>query len=303
MDLFEYGKAICYSGYREGQCPDGEMPTEEQIREDLAILLADGYRYIRMYEPNEYTRKVLAIIREDRLPFLCLVGVDNFTEVNTPNCEWDHRIKSEEELAANKERNDGEVEKLIAVVKDYPDVIVAVSVGNENTPDWGARILPEERLIHHARRLRESLDKPITFCEGAGEWMKLGNLVKELDFIGIHSYPLHCSVKIGDALEMNRKDFENIRKTYPDKPAVFTEIGWSTKARDDVKRDNASEENQARYIKEVQEWLAEEQIVGFLFEAFDEPWKGEDEASCERNWGLYYVDRTPKPAVKKEIDA
>lgn len=34
-----YKKAICYSGYREGQCPTGEMPSKEQISEDLHLLL------------------------------------------------------------------------------------------------------------------------------------------------------------------------------------------------------------------------------------------------------------------------
>ena len=38
-----YKKAICYSGYREGQCPTGEMPSKEQISEDLHLLVADGY--------------------------------------------------------------------------------------------------------------------------------------------------------------------------------------------------------------------------------------------------------------------
>jgi len=38
-------------------------------------------------------------------------------------------------------------------------------------------------------------------------------------------------------------------------------------------------------------------LRNFIFEMFDEPWKGEDPCSCERNWGLYYVDRTPKPVI------
>ena len=79
MTAMEYGKAICYSGYREGQCPGGEIPSKEQIREDLKILAADGYTYIRMYDPNEHARRVLEIIREEKLPMKCLIGVDNFS--------------------------------------------------------------------------------------------------------------------------------------------------------------------------------------------------------------------------------
>ena len=295
----EYGKAICYSGYRMGQSPGGEIPDKEQIKEDLEILLADGYRYIRMYDPNEHARRVLEIIRESQLPMKCIIGVDHYSEISNPNCPWDKQDIPAEVLAANAERNDAEVEKLIAMVKVFPEEIFAVAVGNENTPDWGARIVSEERLIRHARRLKEALDKPVTFCEGAPEWLKLSALAKELDFISVHSYPLHCGVKIEEALAMNKQHYAEICEKNPGKPVIFTEIGWSTKARDELKKDNASEENQKRYIEEVTAWFEEEQIIGFLFEAFDEPWKGEDEESCERNWGLYYVDRTPKPVMRK----
>lgn len=41
-----YKKAICYSGYREGQCPTGEIPSKEQISEDLHLLVADGYGWL-----------------------------------------------------------------------------------------------------------------------------------------------------------------------------------------------------------------------------------------------------------------
>ena len=299
MMTLEYGKAICYSGYREGQRPDGEIPSKEQIKEDIGILAADGYRYIRMYDPNEHARRVLEIIHEEHLPIRCLIGVDNYSEVNNPDCPWEKQERSEQELAANAERNDAEVEKLIALAKEYPDEIFAVAIGNENTPDWGGRIVPVERLIPHASRLKEALDQPVTFCEGGLEWKRLQELAKEVDFISIHSYPLHYGDPIENALAVNKKEFAEIREAYPDKLVIFTEMGWSTKARDDHKKDRASEQNQKRYIEEVNAWFEEEKIIGFLFEAFDEPWKGKDEASCERNWGLYYADRPPKPAAGK----
>lgn len=35
------------------------------------------------------------------------------------------------------------------------------------------------------------------------------------------------------------------------------------------------------------------------FEAFDEPWKGSrDQLECEKHWGLFYVDRSPKLVMK-----
>ncbi len=298
--MLEYGKAICYSGYREGQRPGGEIPSKEQIEEDLLLLVEAGYRYLRMYDPNDHAKRVLELIHEKKLPLRCLIGVDNFPEVNNPDCPWDKTVYTEEQLKAHRERNDGEVEKLIELVKQYPEEVLAVSVGNENTPDWGARIVPEERLIQHAKKLKAALNKPVTFCEGASDWLRLNNLAKEVDFLGIHSYPLHYGTQIADALEVNQRDFAKVSEVYPDKFIVFTELGWSTRARDDHKKDRANSENQIRYIREIEEWFEKEKIIGFIFEAFDEPWKGETPESCERNWGLFYENRTPKPVLERK---
>ena len=39
--MFEWGRAICYSGYRENQSPLNETyPTYDEIKEDLRILKA-----------------------------------------------------------------------------------------------------------------------------------------------------------------------------------------------------------------------------------------------------------------------
>ena len=40
--------------------------------------------------------------------------------------------------------------------------------------------------------------------------------------------------------------------------------------------------------------LAEEQITGFIFEAFDELWKGDSPAASECNFGLYDEYRRKK---------
>lgn len=299
MKVFEYGKAICYSGYRLGQSPKTEIPTKEQIKEDLEILLADGFRYLRMYDPNLHAERVLEIIRENNLPMKCMVGVDYDNEVNNYECSFEEQNFSEEELAAHIARNDAEVEKLIDMVKRYPDEIIAISVGNENTPCWGAHMVPLERLIKHAKRLKEATDKPLTFCEGAGEWEHLEELAKYLDIISVHSYPLHMGFPVEEAVKLNAEHYKQVQEWYPDKEVIFTEIGWSSRPAVHMVAEYASEEAQARYYKEVSEWLEQEQIVGFLFEAFDEPWKGSRLESSECNWGLYYENRTLKPLIKK----
>ena len=297
--ILDYGKAICYSGYRQGQSPKTVIPSKEEIAQDLDILVADGYKYLRMYDPNLHARRVLEIIREKKLPLKCIIGIDSDPEIANKNCPFERQDFSEQELLANAARNDAELEKLIELTNEYKDEIVLVSVGNENTPDWGAHLVPVERLIFHAKRLKEGTGKPVTFCEGAGEWKKLGALGNVLDVISIHSYPLHNRVGVDGALDMNKSDYKMVQEWFPDKQVIFTEAGWSCTPARHMVPEHASEENQKKYIDAFNAWIEEEKIIACIFEAFDEPWKGSKPESSECNWGLYYVDRTPKPVMKR----
>lgn len=294
MDVLKYGKAICYSGYRQGQSPKTEVPSREQIAEDLDILVKDGYRYIRMYDPNLHARRALEIIREKKLPLKCMIGIDSDPEENNPQCPFVKQNFSQEELDKNRERNDAEAEKLIELVKEFDEEVAAVSVGNENTPVWGAHTVRPERLLEHAKKFKGALNKPVTFCEGVFEWPHLKELGDYLDFISVHSYPLHYGDTVDVAVELNKKHYRTVKELFPDKQILFTEVGWTTKTNSVMAPGQACVENQKRYITELNEWLDQDQIIGFIFEAFDEPWKGSTPEKSECNWGLYYLDRTKK---------
>lgn len=292
--IFEFGKAICYSGYRDGQSPTTKCPTKEQIEEDLLILADEGYKYIRMYDPNEHARLVLEVIKEKGLHIKCLLGVDSFAEASNENSAVGPLNYTEEEIAQNKKRNDDEFEKLIDLVKEYDDEVIAVSIGNENTPEWGTRLVSVERLIEHADRLHEALDKPVTYCEGAAEWLELEELSRHLDFLSVHSYPMHAGVLLENALDLNKEHYRSISEKYPDKEIIFTEVGWTIRESSHMIPGQGSIENQKTYITQLNEWLEHEQIIAFIFEAFDETWKASSPEKGECNWGLHYMDRTRK---------
>ena len=62
----------------------------------------------------------------------------------------------------------------------------------------------------------------------------------------------------------------------------------------------ATIENQDIYLKSVDAWSEKNKITMFVFEAFDEPWKGgNDPSEPEKHWGLFDVDRKPKGYAKK----
>ena len=237
------------------------------------------------------------VIKDLGVNIKLMLGPGLISEVNNPGCPWMQKKFSEEELKERAAHNDKNIDNLIKIANKYPDVINAVSVGNENTPNWGANNVTVERLIEFAERLREGTGKPVTFNEGAFEWESLDELAKHLDIISVHSYPLWYGNTVEEALEVNKQWYKKIKEKYPDKFVLFSEVGWSTDCADfsQMKEGQANEENQKKYYDEFWEWADREKIIAYMFEAFDEPWKGGKGANeAEKNWGMYKVDRTPK---------
>lgn len=301
-EVIPFARAVCYSGYRNNQSPaEKKYPSELEILDDLDIIVRDGFKYIRMYDANDYAENVCRIIRENSIPLKLMLGTGNINEVNNTNCEWNKTVYTEEQLAERRAHNEANVDRLSKLAQKYSDVIFCVSVGNENTPDWGENTVPEDRLIEYAEKLRRETGKPVTFNEGAIEWPKLKKLAEHLDVISIHSYPLWYGLTIEKALEANKKDYENVVNCYPDKQVIFTEVGWTTKSLMGTQMvdGQACVENAITYYKEFWKWSDENKIPAFMFEMFDEPWKGgKNPDEAEKHWGIYNLDRTPKFNIK-----
>ena len=297
---FEHGNAICYSGYREGQSPlEGIYPSYEQVREDL-LILEKNWKYLRLYDCSPHADIVLKVIHDEGLPFKVMLGLDMAAETSNPHCPWGADF-SDETLAANCERNHQEIERAIALANRY-DSVFSVSVGNEASVEWTDHMVPVERLVSHVGELKEAIKQPITFCENYVPWTyKLEPLVEVLDFISVHTYPAWEYRNIEDALEYTRENYHSVVDHYPGKPVVITEAGWTTASNGrGIEPWNASEELQAHYYEELLAWTTEEKVLTFVFEAFDEPWKGSpDPLEPEKHWGLFFVDRTPKLVMRE----
>ena len=298
-----YANAICYSGYREGQSPpSGVFPTYEQIREDL-LILERHWRYLRVYDCTQHAETVLQVIRDEKLHFQVMLGMGLEAEVSNYNCPWGG-VYSDAKLRANRTSNQAELERMIDLSRRYPKEVLALSIGNEASVEWNDHMVPVDRLIQMAKRLRKETQHPVTFCENYVPWMnKLKGLVKHLDVISIHTYPVWEYKAIDEALAYTQENYYAIKGRYPDKPVIITEAGWTTASNGrGIEPWNASEELQATYYQHLMEWVTEEQILTFVFEAFDEPWKGSpDPLEPEKHWGLFKLDRTPKPVMEKQF--
>jgi exo-beta-1,3-glucanase (GH17 family) len=294
------GNAICYSGYRHGQSPDTQtFPSVDEIREDLQIL-QKNWRYLRLYDCTLHAERVLQVIAEDKLDFQVMLGAYLGPEMNNFDCPWGGTY-SGEQLEASKLANLTEIERLIALANRYPEIIFSVAVGNEATVDWTDHFVPVSHMIAYVRHVKMHVKQPVTFCENYVPWQhKLRDLVPEVDFISLHTYPVWEFKHVHEALNYTKDNVESVARLYPGKLIVITEAGWATNSNGrGIQPNNTSQELQAIYYLDLMAWSAQSGTMIFVFEAFDEPWKGSpDPLEPEKHWGLFTVDRQPKRVMQ-----
>jgi exo-beta-1,3-glucanase (GH17 family) len=293
------GKAICYSGFREGQDPGGVFPSYEEIKEDL-LILHNHWQYLRLYDCDKHSEIVLEVIQKEQLDFKVMLGAYIVAEANNYGCPWGGSY-SEDQLEENKSINLKQINKLIDLANKYPDIIFSLSAGNEACVDWTDHYVPVESVINYVKMIKKEAKQPVTFCENYLPWLdKLKDLVKEVDFISIHTYPVWEYKNIHEAMEYTKSNYYAVADTYPHKPVVITEAGWTTYSNGrGICPTNVSEEFQSIYYNDLMNWSMDMDILTFVFEAFDESWKGSNEAlEPEKHWGLFTVNRKPKKVMQ-----
>lgn len=285
------GAGISYGAYREGESP-GDTPPKAHILEDLRIL-SERWNLIRIYGSGPHAEDIMEVIRENRLPVRVMQGI------------WLGQDQTEAE-------NDAQVRGAIELAQRFPEIIVAVNVGNEIFVDWSAhRMEDPELVIGYIRQVRAQVEQPVTVNDDYNFWNKPESkaIADEIDFIGLHGYAFWNDKPFDEAFAWTKATYEQIQALHPRHMIAFTETGWPTnRVYDDGSYEGglvgeANEENQARFFEWFDAWVKEEKIVSLYFEAFDESWKGgwdgENPADkAEKHWGLYREDRTPKAVMK-----
>jgi exo-beta-1,3-glucanase (GH17 family) len=196
--------------------------------------------------------------------------------------------------------NAAEIERGVALAREYDDIVVAVNVGNEALVIWNDHMVPLESVIDYVRQVRAAIEQPVTVADNYEWWIQDGApLAAEVDFLGIHTYPAWEEKTIDEAMPYTIDNMQRVRDALPGKPMAILEAGWASTAVEFG--DRASEEAQARYFNEIDEWAKETNTTVFFFEAFDEPWKGNpaNPDGAEKHWGLFFEDRTPKQVMKR----
>ncbi len=293
------GDGIGYSPYRDGQRPGGVQPTKDEIREDLEILVP-RWRLLRTYGAREGSETLLQVIREEDLPVRVILGVWIAPEV-VKNERGDIVAERGDDKMANEE----EVRTAIRLANEYPEIVVAIGVGNDTQVSWSPHRSDPARLMSYVREVRREARVPVTTADDYQYWRlpESREVSAELDFVMAHIQPLSNGATLDEALEWTRSRYAEIATLHAGVPIVIGESGWATDKRRDRESAErmpgvAGEAEQQRFFRDYRRWVTGERIVSFWFEAFDENWKGSDDPrEIEKHWGLYRADRSPKRAM------
>ncbi len=300
--LAGFTRAVAYSGFRHGQHPDrgsGAInPSDAEILADLQILTRNSnFGLCRLYDSQENSEAVLSVIKANQIEMKVLLGVWLSAEVsNHLGCPWlNGKPIPPATLAANKIKNAVEINNAIRLAREYPEIVVAVNVGNEALVGWTDHLVTVDSVKAYVQKIKAVIRQPVTVAENFAWWAEHGTeLADVVDLVMVHTYPVWDGQSIDNALSYSIANIQAVRNTQPESRIIIGEAGWATTATEFGER--ASEANQQRYVNELTAWAAQMNITTFIFEAFDEDWKGETDNpwGAEKHWGLFTVDRKAK---------
>jgi exo-beta-1,3-glucanase (GH17 family)/cellulose synthase/poly-beta-1,6-N-acetylglucosamine synthase-like glycosyltransferase len=274
-DWPEQVSGYSFSPFRLGQTPvDNKYPNDADIRADLE-LLSQQTSNIRTYSVEGTQADIPRLAEEFGLRVTLGIWIST---------DW--------------ERNEREIAKAIELTNTSRSV-VRVLVGNEAL--FRKEITPDV-LIGYIDRVRAAVKVPVSTSEQWHIWQETPELVRHVDLIAAHVLPYWEFVPREQATRFVLDRARDLKRQFPKKPLLLSEVGWPSNGRTRGGAD-ASPADQAIYLRELVNRLNAQGYNYFIIEAFDQPWKMDDEGSVGAYWGVYNLERQPKFAFAGPVVA
>lgn len=339
-------RAISYGGYRE--LSREIQPTIPQLKEDMKILAAMGIKLLRTYNVHyDEAANLLEAIRQlkaEEPAFEMYVMLGAWIDCKNAWTELppDHEQESE--------RNATEIARAVELAQQYPDIVKIIAVGNEAMVKWAASYYVQPGIIlkwvNHLQALKAAGQLPktlwITSSDNFASWggggseyhvEDLNELIKAVDFISMHTYPMHDTHYNPDfwgvpAEEEGLTDMEKIEaamlraRDYAmaqyqsvlaymqglgvDKPIHIGETGWASQSNELYGDEGAratDEYKSALFHQHIREWTDRDSLSCFYFEAYDEQWKdAANPGGSENHFGLINLQAQAKYVLWDLVD-
>lgn len=218
--------AISYGGYR-GKSREIQ-PSIEDIKEDLQIMFAQGFRVIRTYDLHhpfaENTLKAISELKNSDSDFEMYVMLGAWIQCKV--AFTDIPIHNEEDLEGNKV----EIVEAVRLAQDYQDIVKVIAVGNEAMVHWATSYhLEPKYVLKWVKYLQDlkingtinnniwitSSDNFASWGGGSEEYHNddLDELIRSVDYVSMHTYAFHDTYYnpvfwnlSGDSEDLSKKD-------------------------------------------------------------------------------------------------
>ena len=257
--------SVSYAPFEGTGHPDVDnIPSVEKIRADMKKL-APLTRAIRLYSSTGGVELVPPIAAEFGLKVTVGAWIDK-----------------------NVERNEREIDAAINLARHNSNVI-GVVVGNETVYRGEQKV---EDLIELIKRVKKSVNVPVTTGEIWNIWRDNPELASYVDFIAAHVLPYWENFTDKQAVDQAVYIYQMLRDKFPGKRIMIAEFGWPS-AGYNLKSADPGPFEQAVVLRN---FVTRAEAIGMeynIVEAIDQPWKF-FEGGVGPYWGILNAEREPK---------
>jgi exo-beta-1,3-glucanase (GH17 family)/cellulose synthase/poly-beta-1,6-N-acetylglucosamine synthase-like glycosyltransferase len=267
-------QGFAFSPMRADDNPiEHRLPSVDEIDQDLA-LLENKTHAVRTYGVDGTLAEIPALAKQRNI-----------------------NVTLGASISSDRKANAKEIQSLINIADQQRQNVVRVIIGNEVIL---RNDLSVSELIEYLKLARMQLDIPVSTAEPWDIWLKHPELAANVDFLAVHMLPYWEGISLDKSVDYIVEHMNDLKRAYPDKSIVIAEVGWPSNGRT-RKAAVSSKANEAIFLRRFIERAEQEHYVYYVMEAFDQPWKRENEGSVGSYWGVYDVDRQPKFEFSKPI--
>lgn len=192
-----------------------------------------------------------------------------------------------------------EIERTLALARDYRDVIDVLIVGNEVLL---RRDLSVEQLTDYLRLVKSRTDIKVTYADVWEFWQRHAPLQNEVDWVTVHILPYWEDVPVAarHAADHVFKIAHDMQSFFVGKPIWVGETGWPAAGRQRAGARPGVPE-QTLLVRQLASRATAEGVDINIIEAFDQPWKRELEGAMGGAWGLFSADGTRRVKLSGDV--
>ncbi|WP_199099598.1 glycoside hydrolase family 17 [Dyella sp. ASV21] len=198
--------------------------------------------------------------------------------------------------------NEHELQMGIATARAHPEVLRGVIVGNEVLLRGEQSPKALAAYVNEMREAIRDTHVPVTYADVWEFWLRYPQMLDAVDYITIHILPYweDAPVEPKDALQHVAQVYARVKAAYPGRAVMIGETGWPSHGKQ-RRGAAASLVNEARYLRDFLRYAGNVDMPYNVIEAFDQPWKREQEGTVGGYWGIFDVNARPKFSMQGPV--